>query len=263
MGHLPSDQGEPSPTPEKSMGSNTKGKRSHKGKGKRHVDAFRKLKALPNFQLIHTKLCAGVSCESVATYLQKQCDLYTDVREDSLVRQLYLYRKTIPITERHPTTVTSLEEELQHETHKVEELRETNLLYELTKMRITKLVLVEKGNQIGLHPQLNALVDQASRLLLQIRGMKRDLGKVPGAPDYNPDGASETELDMLKNGAMSVILKQYGPRAHEVLTRVGRLMQEKLRQLPPPPSPDQKEIEIAEYSIIEDPKPVSNGNGSH
>lgn len=264
MGESLSETGGGSGPSEKLDGPQSIAPKKKKRHHKKHIDAFRKLKQLPNFDAVHQKLASGISCENVADWLQQKCDQYTDVKRDSLVRQLYLYRKTIPPTERRGVEVDKLEAELQAETHKVDELRETNLLYEYTKKRIGKLIEIEKANMVGVHPQLSPLVTQAAHLLIQINNLKRQLGQIPGAPGFQitPD---EQEFDTLRNGAMAVIVKQYGPRAHEVLTKVGKSIMENLKQIPAPKSTD-PEAEIVDYTIestISPISPSSNGNGVH
>ena len=203
-------------------------RRRGKGKNKHHHDNFAKLKALPNFQVVHKQICNGVSCENVASFIQNQCHLYMDVKYDSVVRMLYRYRDQVPFHARTPRQISKLEEILKEETHRIDELRETNLLYEYSKYRISKLATIDADNKFGVHPQLGAEIDRAARLLLQIRAMHKDLGVgmangVPSVVNEDVDA-----LDQMRNSAVAVVVSQYGMDAETVLMNFGRKLRENL-----------------------------------
>lgn len=184
--------------------------------------AAKRIKQLPNFQEVHNRLCAGVSCESIARWLQDDLGLATDVGYEGLVRQLYRYRKHIPIDERKGRPVALLHERVKEQNHRVNTLEELNKLYEFQIQRLDKLISIEDRMQQGLMGQTGTELDRAARYLNQIISLKERLGLIKkGAPEVTTD-VNVAAAAGAAGGAMAMLMSKYGDNAPDVMSNIGK-----------------------------------------
>ena len=205
-----------------------RGTRSDKGSTRlTRVDAFKRLKELPNFEVLHHKIVSNVSPQSIATFIQDDCGLCDDINHRSLVTMLYRYKRSIPFEERTPREMTALARRTEQFPHELSVLEETTRLYELQTTRVA--VLIELEDEAG--EPLRALgveMDRGMKYLEQIMALKEKLGLIG---DHGEQLSSMDLGDTLVSGAMAVITKKYGDGAQAKLAFIGKKLHEALKQL--------------------------------
>ncbi len=205
-----------------------RGTRSDKGSTRlTRVDAFKRLKELPNFEVIHHKIVSNVSPQSIATFIQDDCGLCDDINHRSLVTMLYRYKRSIPYEERTPREMTALARRTEQFPHELSVLEETTRLYELQTTRVA--VLIELEDEAG--EPLRALgveMDRGMKYLEQIMALKEKLGLIG---DHGEQLSAMDLGDTLVSGAMAVITKKYGDGAQAKLAFIGKKLHEALKQL--------------------------------
>jgi hypothetical protein len=183
--------------------------------------AARRIKQLPNFQEVHNRLCAGISCESIARWLQDDLSLATDVGFEGLVRQLYRYRKHIPPQDRKSRKQALLHERVQDQTHRINTLEELAKLYEFQIQRIDKLIEQEDRFPTTIQVLGNEM-DRAARLLNQIVSLKERLGLIKkGAPEVITDMNTAVAAGAA-GGAMAMLMQKYGDSAPDAMSNIGK-----------------------------------------
>lgn len=147
-------------------------------------DSFTKLRSLDCFNELDAKIKAGVAVEEVARWLQKDMFQMTDIQLDSLKRQLYRYKASLPPAEllkatEEPLYVRQAVEKLERGFNELEELEK---LYLLQLKRISTDAQTE--NKINkLFKGTNKEIELASNLLEKILKLKMELGILEKSPD--------------------------------------------------------------------------------
>jgi hypothetical protein len=144
---------------------------------------FRRIKNLDQFPEINAKIKAGVSIEEVSRWIQEDIFQLTDIQRNSLVRQLYRYRTTIPPKEflknEQPLFVTKAIEKMSRGINEIDELEK---LYLLQLRRISKDAATEdKINK--LFKGTSKEIELATELLEKMVKLKLELGILDRQPD--------------------------------------------------------------------------------
>lgn len=214
--------------------------------------AFRRIRSLPNFQEVRRRLCAGVSCESVARWLQDDCQMATDAKYPTLVQQLYRYRDTIPLKDRQSTKVVKLYERTDQFRHRVNTLEEMIKVYEYQLVRLNKAIELEDKANMPYGATAKEM-DRAMGYLLQIARLKGELGLIDKTGEKDNEGSFDRGV--MLGGALSVIAARYGPEAVDKLQHAGKKIQEHLQRMLANP-------ELAGKVKVEVPKHGGNGKES-
>ena len=219
------------------------------------ASAYKRLKQLPVYGELYTKLCAGVTCENVAEWVQDSCHLLPDVKRTALVRQLYRYRDTIPFRHRQPVERPKMYERVEKMAARVNTLDELTRLYNFQLLRIDKVIAFEDSHQVP-YPGLGREMDRAAELLQQIINLKMRLGLIKLGGELAGD-IVEAESSAMLMGVMATMRALHGPEATDRLTAIGKKIQESLmRGLPAGPPVLNPQDEIIQ-------EPGGNGKGDH
>lgn len=223
-----SDEKKPTVTKQKKKSARKRSVRSDKGSTRMtRVDAFRRIKDLPNFDVIHHKIVSNVSPQSIAQFIQDDCGLCEDITHRSLVTMLYRYKRSIPYEERTPKEMTALARRVEQFPHELSVLEEVTRMYELQTTRVAQLIDLEDEAGEPLRA-LGVEVDRAMKYLEQIAQLKKDLGLIG---DHGEQKSAADLGDTLVSGAMAVIQKKYGDGAPAKLAFIGKKLHEALQQI--------------------------------
>ncbi len=223
-----SDEKKPTVETDKKKRRAKRGTRSDKGSTRlTRVDAFKRLKELPNFDVIHHKIVSNVSPQSIATFIQDDCGLCEDINHRSLVTMLYRYKRSIPYDERTPREMTALARRTEQFPHELSVLEETTRLYELQTTRVAQLIELEDEAGEPLRA-LGVEMDRGMKYLEQIMSLKEKLGLIG---DHGEQLSAMDLGDTLVSGAMAVITKKYGDGAQAKLAFIGKKLHEALKQI--------------------------------
>jgi len=156
-------------------------RRSKKGNKQ---EKFEKLKSLPCFNELDMRIKAGISIDEVARWLQEDMFQMTDIQFDSLKRQLYRYKSSLPPAElmnavEDQPFVRKAVEKMKRGVNEIEELER---LYLFQLQRISRDAETEaKINK--LFKGTNKEIELATNMLEKIVRLKMELGVVDKAPD--------------------------------------------------------------------------------
>lgn len=127
---------------------------------KSNPNAFKRLKELPFFDELDRRIKMNIAVEELAKWIQEDRMQMTDIKRDSLVRQLYRYKAAIPpgeIAEVEPMFFAKSIEKLKRGVNEIEEL-EKLYLFQLRRISMD-------GATAGLHDtQASSLSPSESRL---------------------------------------------------------------------------------------------------
>ncbi|MCB7129023.1 MAG: hypothetical protein J3T61_05745 [Candidatus Brocadiales bacterium] len=191
------------------------------------VDAFKRIKELPNFDVVHHKLVSNVSPQSIATFIQDDCGLCEDITHSSMVVLLYRYKRSIPYEERKPKEMTALARRTEQFPHELSVLEEITRLYELQTTRVAQLIDLEDEAGEPLRA-LGVEMDRGMKYLEQIAELKSKLGLIG---DHGEQKSSRDLGETLVSGAMAVIQKKYGDGAQAKLAFIGKKLHEALQSI--------------------------------
>lgn len=223
-----SDEKKPTAKRRKRKSTRQRSVRSDKGSTRlTRVDAFKRIKELPNFDVVHHKIVSNVSPQSIATFIQDDCGLCEDITHRSMVVLLYRYKKSIPYEERTPKEMTALARRTEQFPHELSVLEETTRLYELQTTRVAQLIDLEDESGEPLRA-LGVEMDRGMKYLEQIAELKTKLGLIG---DHGEQKSAADLGDTLVSGAMAVIQKKYGDGAQAKLAFIGKKLHEALQQI--------------------------------
>lgn len=144
---------------------------------------FSKLKSLPYFDEIDRRIRAGFAVEEVAEWMQEDLNLRTEIKRESLVRQLYRYKKDIPpaklLTDKEPLYVRKAVEKMGRGIDELEEMKKL-YLYQLKRISIDGST-EEKINK--LFGSQSKEIKLAYDMLQQMMQKKMELGILSKAPE--------------------------------------------------------------------------------
>lgn len=153
-------------------------------KRKKEETAFKKLKELECFPEIDAKIKAGVAIEEITRWLQEDMFEMTDIQYESLKRQLYRYKSSLPPAELLQAKEPDLyvRKAIEKMKRGVQEVDELEKLYLLQLQRISRDAQTEE--------KINKLFDSTSReiqlaitLLNKMVEVKAKLGLIDTTPD--------------------------------------------------------------------------------
>lgn len=145
---------------------------------------FKRLKELECFPEVEAKVKAGVSPDEVARWLQEDMFQLTDIQRDSVKRQIYRFKSSLPSAELlkatpQPLWVTKAVEKMARG---INEFDEFEKLYLLQLQRISRDAETEaKINK--LFKGTNKEIQLATELLEKMVKLKMELGILHKAPD--------------------------------------------------------------------------------
>ena len=147
-------------------------------------DKFEKLKSLPCFSELDAKIKAGISIEEIAKWLQEDMFQMTDIQMDSLKRQLYRYKASLP-----PAELMNAAEDQPYVRRAVEKMkRGVNEIEELEKLYLFQLQRISRDAETEskinkLFKSTNKEIELASNMLEKIVRLKMELGVLTKSPD--------------------------------------------------------------------------------
>lgn len=201
---------------------------------------FKRLKELDCFPEIEAKVKAGISLDEVARWLQDDMFQLTDIQRESVKRQLYRYKSTLPPGELlnavgEPLWVRTAIEKMERG---IDELEELEKLYLLQLKRISGDAETEA--RIGkLFKGTNKEIQLATELLEKRLKLKMDLGILDRQPEK-----------MQINGLVGHIPLQ-APEgmddrtADKTMTRMGLLANKLLRAV------EQMDVEDSDENVVD------------
>jgi len=144
--------------------------------------AFKRLRSLYCFDEMDKKVKAGVSVEEIARWLQEDLLQLQDVKRETLVRQLYRYKASLPpgqIVTAPPLYLKKAIEKLKRGVNEIEEL-EHLYLFQLKRISIDAET-EEKINKLfsGTAREIQLAAD----LLVKMLDKKMELGLIDKRPD--------------------------------------------------------------------------------
>lgn len=152
-----------------------------KGKKVKNADRFQKLKSLPYYDELKKKIIAGIAPEEVARWIQEDMMGYLDAKRDSLARQLYRFKASIPpgeLLREPPMHIRKRIEKLKHGVNEIEELEKLYLL-QLTRVNMD-VQTEEKINK--LFAGTSREIQLAADLLIKMMEKKMSLGILSEMP---------------------------------------------------------------------------------
>lgn len=155
-----------------------------KGNSKPKKDGFRRFKQLECFDEMDMRIKAGISLDEVARWLQDDMFQCTDIQHESLKRQLYRYKASLPPAEllkahEEPLFVRKAIEKMKRGIDEIEELEK---LYLFQLRRISKDGETEdKINK--LFKGTNKEIELATTLLEKMVKLKMELGLLDKQPE--------------------------------------------------------------------------------
>ena len=144
---------------------------------------FKRLKELECFPQIEGKVKAGISLDEVARWIQEDLFQLTDIQRESVKRQLYRYKATLPAGELLQATGEPLwvRKAIEKMERGIDELEELEKLYLLQLRRISGDAETEA--KIGkLFKGTNKEIQLATELLEKRLKLKMDLGILDRQP---------------------------------------------------------------------------------
>jgi hypothetical protein len=149
----------------------------------RNGGKFSKLKELPYFDEIDRRIRAGFAVEEVAEWMQEDLNLRTEIKRESLVRQLYRYKKDIPpgelLTENEPLYVRKAVEKMGRGIDELEEMKKL-YLYQLKRISIDGSTESKINKLFG---SQSKEIKLAYDMLQQMMQKKMELGILSKAPE--------------------------------------------------------------------------------
>ncbi len=223
-----SDEKKPAAKKRKRRGAKKRKVRNDKGSTRlTRVDAFKRIKDLPNYDEVHHKIVSNVSPQSIARWIQDDCGLCEDITSASLVATLYRYKRSIPYEERTPKEMTAIARRVEQFPHELSVLEETTRLYEIQTTRVAQLIDIEDDAGEPLRA-LGVEMDRGMKYLQQIAELKAKLGLIG---DHGEQRSAMDFGDTMMSGAMAVIQKKYGDGATQKLAFIGKKIHEALQQI--------------------------------
>jgi len=156
-------------------------KRRAKSSPKKNVKAFKRLRELPFFEELDRKIKMNIAVEEIARWIQEDKMQLTDLKRESLVRQLYRYKASIPpgeIAEVEPLFFHKAIEKLKRGVNEIEEL-EKLYLFQLKRISMDART-EEKINK--LFSGMNKEIQLAADLLEKLIEKKMELGLLSREP---------------------------------------------------------------------------------
>jgi len=147
-------------------------------------EKFEKLKSLPCFVELDAKIKAGISIEEIARWLQEDMFQMTDIQMDSLKRQLYRYKSSLP-----PAELMNAAEDQPYVRKAVEKMkRGVNEIEELEKLYLFQLQRISRDAETEqkinkLFKSTNKEIELATNMLEKIVRLKMELGVLTKSPD--------------------------------------------------------------------------------
>jgi len=150
---------------------------------KREKESFKKLKDLECFPEIDMRIKAGISLEEVARWMQEDVMAFTDIQSESLKRQLYRYKASLPPSEilkanEEPLFIRKAIEKMKRGIDEIEEL-EKLYLFQLRRISMDGQT-EQKINK--LFKSTNKEIELATTLLEKIVKIKMELGILDKQP---------------------------------------------------------------------------------
>lgn len=208
--------------------------------------AFEKLRALRCFPEVDKKIRAGIPCENIAEWIQEDQGEYTDVKRESLVRQLYRYKESIPGDELETPDGLYVRKKIENLKRGVNEAAELEKLYLLQLSRISMMVQTEdkiKFIQKGTRGEIEA----ARQILLDLAKLKIELGVYSRQP-FTIQGQVDHTISRKIEELPPERRREMGRVAQELLSGLKGLLEsgEDTQTLP-----SGEEVQEAEYELIE------------
>lgn len=142
--------------------------------------AFERLKKLKCFPEVDKRIRGGMTPEEVASFIQNECREYRDIKQDSLARQLYRYKRSIPANQLAIPESKYIHERLKEFAGDVDELQMLQKLWFIQMERIFQFREIEKKTNFPMKGMTRE-IEQAKDILVRIGEFKIKLGHYEGA----------------------------------------------------------------------------------
>ncbi|MEW6613923.1 MAG: hypothetical protein AB1401_00405 [Thermodesulfobacteriota bacterium] len=152
---------------------------ARKRKKRKKYKSFVRLKKLKCFSEVDVRLRCGASPEKVASFIQQEMNEYEDVKWVSLVRQLYKYKKSIPVTQvLSPTYIDRAVKQIEMY---IDIANDEAKLIQYQKIRLAYYGQREEVMNVPIHEQ-SRNIELLANLLKQHRDTLIELGIVKRQP---------------------------------------------------------------------------------
>ena len=199
-----------------------KGKRGAKSSS----NAFKRLKELPFFDELDRRIKMNIAVEELAKWIQEDRMQMTDIKRDSLVRQLYRYKAAIPpgeIAEVEPMFFAKSIEKLKRGVNEIEEL-EKLYLFQLRRISMDGAT-EEKINK--LFSGMNKEIQLAADLLNKLIEKKMELGILSREPQKFSFTGGIGTMDLSQNGELDDDTRvRMGMVAGKLVNMLSKMMEE-------------------------------------
>ncbi len=167
-------------------------------------EKFSKIKQLKCFRYVYEMVVGGFPLTHVAMYIQHDRGEYTDIKRESLVRMLAVYRESLSDTEvLAPHLSCFIAREAREFTDRIEELRRLERMYQMLEYRLD----VAHGHE-RMTGQINPNVDRQSR---EIRGVIQQMHNIK--MDLGLNGTQERGTLTIPPERLAEIERKFGPEA--------------------------------------------------
>lgn len=197
---------------------------------KSRVDSFRTLRELHCFEELDTKLKMNIAVEELARWLQEEQMCKTEVQRESLVRQLYRYKASLPpgeIAKVEPLFFRKAIEKMKRGINEIEELEQL-YLFQLKRISIDAQT-EEKINKLfsGTNKEMSVAVDILTKLIdkkMELGLMDREpvkheilggVGVVPMGDTNGYDADTKTKMGMIAGKLLGTLSKMMDERTEE------------------------------------------------
>lgn len=142
--------------------------------------ALDKLQALRCFPEVDRRIRAGDNPKDIAAYMQEEQGEYADVGRDSLIRQLYRYKKLLPANQLSIPEAKYLHDKLQEFAGEVNEVDMLQKLFYVQMERIFQFRETEKLTRFPIKAMYKE-IEQGKDILVKLGELKIKLGYYEGA----------------------------------------------------------------------------------
>jgi hypothetical protein len=176
--------------------------------------AFEKLRALKCFPELDKRVRGGISIEDVASFIQDESAEYTEIKRDSLIRQLYRFKDSIPANQLAIPEAKHIHEKLQEFAGQVDEVDMLQKLFYVQMERVFQFREIEKATKFPIKAMYKE-IEQAKEILVKLGELKIKLGHYEGAATHRiASNSAERRVEELSSDAR----ERLGAVASKLLT---------------------------------------------
>lgn len=142
--------------------------------------AFDKFRSLKCFTEADKRIKGGIPIEDVAKFVQEESGEYTEIKRDSLIRQLYRYKDSVPANQLAIPEAKHIHEKLKEFAGDVDEVEMLQKLFYVQMDRVMGFREIEKTTKFPIKAMYKE-IEQAKDILVKLGELKIKLGMYEGA----------------------------------------------------------------------------------